>query len=124
MQQLAQEWLSRILSLETRENLLNAVLHSILAVVAGYFLLRLIDLILRRVTSIVSPDRFNAERVKRRTETLRQVVRSVGRAVIGFAVLAIVVVDFEGSLSGFFAGAGVVGLAIGFGAQSLIKDVI
>jgi small conductance mechanosensitive channel len=124
MQRLAQEWVFRIFSPEIRESLFYAIVHSVLCVAAGYLFLRLIDLILRRVTSIVPHDRFNAERVKRRTETLRHIVGSVGRAVIAFLVLAIWVVDFDGSLSGFFTGAGVVGLAIGFGAQSLIKDVI
>ena len=60
----------------------------------------------------------------RRLRTLSSVVRTVGSTlIVGFAVfesLATVGVN----ITPLIASAGVVGLAIGFGAQTLVKDII
>lgn len=60
----------------------------------------------------------------KRAETLAQVLREIGRVVVlalgGMMILSEVGVDLKPLL----AAAGLGGLAIGFGAQSLVKDVI
>ncbi len=60
----------------------------------------------------------------RRLRTLSSVVRTVGSTVIvGFAVFeALATVGVN--ITPLIASAGVLGLAIGFGAQTLVKDVI
>lgn len=63
-------------------------------------------------------------RKKGRSETLAGVARSAIRiAVIGCGV--VMALDQIGvNIGALLAGAGIVGLAVGFGAQSLVKDVI
>jgi small conductance mechanosensitive channel len=58
--------------------------------------------------------------------TLRQIVRSLGKVVIVALIVVVVSVEFDfyEYLGALVAGAGILGLAIGFGAQSLVKDVI
>jgi small conductance mechanosensitive channel len=59
---------------------------------------------------------------EQRTRTLLSLLRSVGRVVIWVMTLFMVLGAL--GLGPLLAGAGVVGLAVSFGAQSLVKDVI
>jgi small conductance mechanosensitive channel len=59
---------------------------------------------------------------QRRAETLGRVVRYLIALVIGAVALMLVLDEVGVSLAPILGAAGVVGLAIGFGAQSLVKD--
>ena len=64
------------------------------------------------------------ERRRQRTETLGSVLSSLITAVVyGIAVL-MVLSEFALDLAPLLASAGVVGVALGFGAQSLVKDFL
>jgi small conductance mechanosensitive channel len=64
------------------------------------------------------------EEVKKRSETLSGVLVASLQAVI-LAVVAFMMLDKMGlNIAPVIAGVGVVGIAIGFGAQSLVKDII
>jgi small conductance mechanosensitive channel len=60
--------------------------------------------------------------VARRAETLGRVVRYLIALVISAIALMLVLAEVGVSLAPILGAAGVVGLAIGFGAQSLVKD--
>ncbi len=65
---------------------------------------------------------------ERRVLTLRTLARSILRYVVyfmvGFTVLGQIAELTGTDLKGFLAGAGILGVALGFGAQSLVRDVI
>jgi small conductance mechanosensitive channel len=61
---------------------------------------------------------------EQRTRTLVSLLRSMGRVVIWVVTLFMVLGALGLQLGPLLAGAGVVGLAVSFGAQSLVKDVI
>jgi small-conductance mechanosensitive channel len=69
------------------------------------------------------PERVGIERAKR-TETLGRIVETTLRVVILIAALLMVLKQVGIEIGPLLAGAGIVGLAVGFGAQSLVKDVI
>ena len=77
----------------------------------------------RSKRKLASPDKFGIERVKR-TETLARIVETTLRVVILVGALLMILKQVGIEIGPLLAGAGVVGLAIGFGAQSLVKDVI
>lgn len=58
----------------------------------------------------------------RRAETLGRVIRYLIALVIGAVAVMLVLAEIGVSLAPMLGAAGVVGLAIGFGAQSLVKD--
>ncbi|GBF72402.1 hypothetical protein PA598K_00654 [Paenibacillus sp. 598K] len=60
----------------------------------------------------------------RRMRTLGKLFKNVVAYVIHFVSVLLILSEFNVNLGPLLAGAGVVGLAIGFGAQSLVKDVI
>lgn len=120
------EWLHRfaqLLRIDAGELIRN------LLQVAGIWLLcylamRVVNLISRRIEKAVDDgdDSVMSER-EQRGNTISQLLRSVGR-------VALIVIGLLLSLNVFInigpllAGAGILGLAVSFGAQSLVKDVI
>jgi moderate conductance mechanosensitive channel len=60
---------------------------------------------------------------ERRGKTISQLLRSVGRVVITVIALLLTFNQFV-DIGPILAGAGILGLAVSFGAQSLVKDVI
>lgn len=101
-------------------------LHLLTVLLLGIVALRLIDSALKRIARIVPADDVHRARLEHRTETLRHFVRSFGKVVLGVVMVILVAIDLNlwSDLGPLVAGAGIVGLAIGFGAQSLVKDVI
>ncbi|MHB1125594.1 MAG: mechanosensitive ion channel family protein [Bacillota bacterium] len=61
---------------------------------------------------------------KRRAHTLRALLRSLITYVIYFFVGMMILDTFNVKTGSILAGAGIVGLAVGFGAQNLVRDVI
>ena len=92
---------------------------------SGYVILRLIDSALNRLRLIIpSADVLGVERVEQRTETLRHIIRSVGKGILILVIALTVSSELGFSIAPVLASAGIVGLAVGFGAQSLVKDFI
>ncbi|MDX6215441.1 MAG: moderate conductance mechanosensitive channel [Frankiales bacterium] len=65
-----------------------------------------------------------SERRRQRTETLGSVLRSIASATVGVIALAMVLGEIGLDLTPIVASAGIVGVAVGFGAQNLIKDFL
>jgi moderate conductance mechanosensitive channel len=102
-------------------------IHIVFILVLAYFVYKMIDSGLNRLRMIIpSDDLMGHARMKQRTETLRSVVRSVSKAIIILFVILQIgsELGFLASLAPLLATAGIGGLAVGFGAQSLVKDVI
>ena len=64
------------------------------------------------------------ERSSQRTRTLGAVLRSIMSMVIYGMAVMMSLGEFDVNLGPLIAGAGIVGVAIGFGAQSLVKDFL
>jgi small-conductance mechanosensitive channel len=85
---------------------------------------RLVKLIASRV--VVYADDGDDSRLslhEKRAQTIAQLLRSVGRVVIVLLALLLSLHRFTDATP-ILAGAGILGLAISFGAQSLVKDLI
>src|SRR5437870_3437651 len=93
--------------------------------VIGYIILKVVDSALTRLRLLLpSTDVLGVARVEQRTETLRLVIRSVSKAVLILVVVLTISSELGFNIGPVLASAGIVGLAVGFGAQSLVKDVI
>ncbi|MFM9282291.1 mechanosensitive ion channel family protein [Paenibacillus jiagnxiensis] len=60
----------------------------------------------------------------RRMTTIGELLKNVVAVVFNFILIMLVLSQMGIDLAPLIAGAGVIGLAVGFGAQSLVKDVI
>ncbi len=61
---------------------------------------------------------------ERRQKTILKLLQSVLSYIVYFSAILAVLSVVDINVAGLLAGAGIAGLAIGFGAQSLVKDVI
>ncbi|MFZ5641194.1 MAG: mechanosensitive ion channel family protein [Bacillota bacterium] len=61
---------------------------------------------------------------ERRVNTMRTLLRSVLRYAVYFILIFMILETTVKDIKGFLAGAGIIGVALGFGAQSLVRDVI
>lgn len=94
---------------------------AILALKGSSFLLSRLELILKKqaLTQLEAP----GETAKRIT-TLTGIIRSAAKVLIWFIVILLLLREFGVDIAPILAGAGIFGLAIGFGAQNLVRDVI
>ncbi|TFE01445.1 mechanosensitive ion channel family protein [Jeotgalibacillus salarius] len=60
----------------------------------------------------------------RRENTLLKLLQNVVSYVVYFIAVLAVLSAFEIDVRGLIAGAGIIGLAVGFGAQNLVRDII
>lgn len=77
-----------------------------------------------RTTPAAEEGTFIPERRRQRAEAIGSVLRSFVTAIV-FTIAALLVMgEFGFNLAPLLASAGIVGVALGFGAQSLVKDLI
>ncbi len=64
------------------------------------------------------------ERSKQRAATLGTLFKSIATTIIWAVALMMLLGEFDVNLGPLIAGAGIVGVAVGFGAQSLVRDLL
>lgn len=96
----------------------------IFILVLAFVLQRAVDFFVRRLRKLA--DRHAANNMSRASQlrTVASILRATSFAVIGFIVLLHILSLFSINLTPLLASAGVVGVGIGLGAQSLFKDVL
>ncbi len=78
----------------------------------------------RMPASLQEATRVRSERRKQRAEALGSVLQSIASVTIFSIATMMVLGEFGVELAPLLAGAGIVGVALGFGAQNLVKDFI
>jgi len=117
------EWLAQQLGIDMGLVIRRGV--QILAVlVLAYAGFRVLKLVTGRIEkAVVDGDPTTLSEREQRGKTLAQLLNSVGGVAIGVGA-GLTVLNFFIQIAPLLAGVGVAGLAISFGAQSLVKDVI
>lgn len=77
-----------------------------------------------RAPAMVARSSMFDERSSARAQTLAQILRSVATAVIWTLALVTILAELNVQVAPLIAGAGIAGVALGFGAQSLVKDFL
>ena len=108
----------------TWASLAETTLRVIPPLILAWLAYRLLGVLLRRIERSVGPDDGTISLQEQRTRTLVGLARNVGIVVIAVITLFMVLQALGVQIGPLLAGAGVVGLAISFGAQSLVKDII
>ena len=78
------------------------------------------DLLTEKLASL----RERTERARQRAKTLGVLFKSIASAVIGVVTIMMLLGEFDINLGPLIAGAGIVGVAIGFGSQALVGDLL
>ncbi len=95
----------------------------VIAAVAYFVLRRLIPLIIKQTMAQHMKGRLE-EDIKKRSDTLSSMLIKIGLIIIVILALFTILPEFGINITAVLAGLGVVGIAVGFGAQSLIRDYL
>ena len=68
--------------------------------------------------------RKRTDRARQRAKTLGMLFKSIASAAVGTVTLMMLLGEFDINLGPLLAGAGILGVAIGFGSQSLVRDLL
>ncbi len=98
------------------------LLKVVLITIAAVVMVKVLRVLIRKTFSvrIKGPLLYN----ERRQQTLSKLLSNVVAYVVYFIAAVSILSTFTIDITGLIAGAGVLGLAIGFGAQNLVRDVI
>lgn len=80
--------------------------------------------VVRLVRRAARPAPMGTARSIQRARTVGSVLRSIGSAVVLTVAAIMVLAEFGVNLAPILASAGIVGVAVGFGAQNLVKDFL
>jgi small conductance mechanosensitive channel len=116
------------LALGTGTSIAQSGFRILLVLVAGYVSVRSLRAALRRLEEILIRAGERTELVpgatRKRVTTLTGLLLTLSLVAI-WAVVAVICLDQVGlDVTPIVAGAGIIGLAVGFGAQNLVRDVI
>lgn len=117
------EWLAQQLSIDVGLVVRRGVqiLGVLLLAYAGFRVLKLVTARIEKAVDDGDPSTLSER--EQRGRTLAQLLNSVGGVAISVAA-GLTILNFFIEIGPLLAGVGVAGLAISFGAQSLVKDVI
>jgi len=107
-----------------KEFALSSGIRIVAIVIISFIIIRIFRMIIgRSKTKYESKREGTAEAIKR-AETLSGLLETTLRVAVLIAAFLMVLKEVGIDIGPLLAGAGIVGLAVGFGAQSLVKDVI
>ncbi|MTD31214.1 mechanosensitive ion channel [Planomicrobium sp. YIM 101495] len=113
-----------LLNQETWINLGQLALEVIAIVLVAWLLVRIAKALIRRTFTVRVKGPFKTKGHGRRQQTLQKLLENIVAYVIWFMAIVAVLSAFNINITGIIAGAGVLGLAVGFGAQNLVRDII
>ncbi|GAA4809062.1 mechanosensitive ion channel family protein [Nocardioides caeni] len=99
----------------------------LLGIVFRWVLHRVVDRVARRAEVGVLPERVEAAitaRRKQRAATMAGVLKSIITIVVSAVVGTMVLSELGVNIAPIIASAGIIGIALGFGAQSLVRDFL
>ena len=102
------------------------VLIRIVGIVVGAFLvLRILNLAVMHLERLAaSRDAAVPSEAERRAKTIGNIINSLGLVLVLGVAFMMILSEFGMDITPIITGAGIAGLAVGFGAQNLVRDVI
>lgn len=107
---------------DTWEAMLVGLLQIILVIIIIDIIKRIIHRMIDHVMKVKEQKRLNVN--PRRLVTVGKLLKNVTSLTLSFIMVLYILSIFNINIAPLLAGAGVIGLAISFGAQSLVKDVM
>ena len=111
--------------LDSRDWLLSHGLRIAIVLAAGFLLLLLARMAVRRMQHRLEEAQGATQELSlQRAATLTQAITYLVRVVVWTLTILVLLGEFDINLGPLIAGAGIVGIALGFGAQSLVRDFL
>jgi len=101
----------------------NAI-RIVLILLLAWLVLRGLRALIQRLERTADDDPTRVSEREKRAQTLSRILRQASFVLVWSVTLMLVLGEVGVDLKPILAGAGILGLAVGFGAQTLVKDVI
>ena len=96
-----------------------------LILVLAWIIARILRSVIRRIERIADDgDPATTTELEKRAQTVSRILRQASAVLVWSVTIMLVLGELGVDLKPILAGAGILGLAVGFGAQALVKDVI
>jgi len=96
-----------------------------LILLLAWLVSRLLRSIIRRIERLSDDgDPATTSELEKRAQTISRILRQASSVLVWSLTIMLVLAEFGVDLKPILAGAGILGLAVGFGAQTLVKDMI
>ena len=106
--------------IETYENLVSKIIMILIYIIVALIVIAILNKVIEQAFKIQNKSKKEVKTFK----TLISLVQNVVKYIVWFIVLTTILSKFGISVEGVIASAGVVGVAVGFGAQTIVKDII
>jgi small-conductance mechanosensitive channel len=94
-------------------------------IVGAFVLLRIVNLAVIQMERMVQDsDPDTLSEAEKRAKTLGKIINSIGFVLVMGVTIMLILDEFGINIMPIITGAGIAGLAVGFGAQNLVRDVI
>ncbi len=103
---------------------INAALAQVVVTAVMIFLWLIVGVLLMRTFKLVIKKSMRVDKNGPRAITVSKLLTSIVRYVVWFIITLLILGELNVDLTPIIASAGVIGLAIGFGAQEIVKDFI
>ncbi|NLG16111.1 MAG: mechanosensitive ion channel [Fibrobacter sp.] len=123
-------WGANILNLLKTDNpVLKTGTHITFIVVIGFVAIQVLNILINRfqkeaAARMLSSDKSNPLEVEKRVSTLEGIFRKIAFVTVMIIAAMMIIEELGYDIKAILTGLGVVGVAIGFGAQNLVRDVI
>lgn len=112
-----------------QEWIVNELPGLLIIIILFFVALRVVAFSMRKMRKVFinradKNDKLDIEEATKRITTLTSIIKGVIRIILWVVFLMIVLQKFGINIAPILAGAGIVGLAVGFGAQELVRDFI
>jgi small-conductance mechanosensitive channel len=106
---------------ETYQALISNLIMIIVYIILALIIIRITNKVIEQFFKVQNKGR---KANKKRSKTLISLVQNIVTYVVWFIVVTTILSRLGIKVEGIIASAGVVGLAVGFGAQTVVKDII
>jgi moderate conductance mechanosensitive channel len=103
----------------------GVLLVRIIGIVAGaYLIVKIVSLAVVQLERLVESKGLTLSEAQKRARTLGRIANSAAVVIVVSISVMMILSEFGMNITPIITGAGIVGLAVGFGAQNLVRDVI
>ena len=100
-------------------------LARIIGIIAGaYVIVKIVNLAVAQMEHMVDGKGLTLSEAQKRAKTLGKIINSAAVVIVVSVSIMMILSEFGMDITPIITGAGIVGLAVGFGAQNLVRDII
>ncbi len=101
------------------------LLARVIGIIAGaYVIVKIVNLAVAQMEHLLDGKDLTLSEAQKRAKTLGRIINNAAVVIVVSVSVMMILSEFGMNITPIITGAGIVGLAVGFGAQNLVRDII